>query len=67
MGISVELREKGNEVLLSIKEQMAPCIKEQRLKEAYIHYHKALETSTNDYENCSASKNISTAAYKLFK
>jgi hypothetical protein len=67
MSISVESRKKGNEVLLSINDKMAPCIKEQRLKVAYIHYHKALETSTNDFEKCSASKNISTAAYKLFK
>ena len=61
------LRQKGNEILLSIKDHTPNCIKELRLNEANRFYLDAFNKSNNDLEKSSAAKNISTACFKLLK
>ena len=64
---SKTLRQKGNEILLSIKDHTPNCIKELRLNEANRFYLDAFNKSNNDLEKSSAAKNISTACFKLLK
>ena len=61
------LRQKGNDILLSIQDHTPNCIKESRLKEANNLYLDAYKKSVNEVEKSSAAKNISTACFKLLK
>ena len=62
---SVRLREKGNAIFKNIDAQLAPTIRESRLKEALTYYNKALTEAVSDLEKSSACKNIMMASNSI--
>ena len=65
--VSNEWRKKGNELYLSASNDLAPCVRQERIKNAITCYSKALELKTNDEELSSAAKNLAMASWRVAK
>ena len=65
MSSSSVARQKGNELLKSAAVGVAPVIRLERYQKALTHYHKALNSATNDRERSSAYKNIVVATHYI--